>query len=159
VRWSAAVGQHYCTMFFDLWADAGDGRGSGDMIIVRYAMTSRRFQHQADAQRFGALAQRLATFALTLHPDKTRLIEFGPRGGERRGAGLASRDVRLPGFTISVGAPGQDVPAAPAQRRDRMRAKLRGSETRSGRSTRTLTSKGSWLRQVVAATSPTTRGP
>ena len=36
------------------------------------------FQHKADARRFQtALRERLEEFSLTLHPDKTRLIEFG----------------------------------------------------------------------------------
>jgi hypothetical protein len=36
------------------------------------------FEHEADAERFQAeLRERLVEFALTLHPDKTRLIQFG----------------------------------------------------------------------------------
>ena len=36
------------------------------------------FEHRADAERFWAdMRTRLAEFALTLHPGKTRLIEFG----------------------------------------------------------------------------------
>jgi len=51
----------------------------GETIIVRYADDFVvGFQHQADAQRFlHDLRERLATFMLSLHPDKTRLIEFG----------------------------------------------------------------------------------
>jgi len=44
------------------------------------------FEHQADAERFQAeLRDRLARFALTLHPDKTRLIQFGRRAAAERG--------------------------------------------------------------------------
>ena len=43
------------------------------------------FEHKADAQRFLAeLRERFAKFGLELHPDKTRLIEFGRYAAERR---------------------------------------------------------------------------
>ena len=36
------------------------------------------FERQADARRFlDMMRQRFAEFALSLHPEKTRLIEFG----------------------------------------------------------------------------------
>lgn len=58
------------------WRSQGD---TGETIIVRYADDFVvGFQRKADAERFlHDLRDRLATFALTLHPDKTRLIEFG----------------------------------------------------------------------------------
>jgi RNA-directed DNA polymerase len=65
---------------FDLWAEQWRRRhATGDMIIVRYADDSiTGFQHRQDAERFLCdLQKRLAGFALSLHPDKTRLIEFG----------------------------------------------------------------------------------
>ena len=51
----------------------------GDTIIVRYADDFVvGFQHKRDAERFlRDLKGRLATFSLELHPNKTRLIEFG----------------------------------------------------------------------------------
>jgi hypothetical protein len=62
------------------------------------------FEHKADAERFRTdMKERMARFALTLHPDKTRLIEFGGLAAanrKRRGAGNASTssagDIRLP---------------------------------------------------------------
>ena len=49
------------------------------------------FEHEDDARRFHAdLRERFAKFSLELHPDKTRLIEFGPnaaRNRKRRGDG------------------------------------------------------------------------
>ena len=51
------------------------------------------FEYQADAKRFQAeLRDRLARFALTLHPDKTRLIQFGRR---RSGSGQTFEDLAL----------------------------------------------------------------
>ena len=64
----------------------------GDMVIVRFADDFvAGFEHQGDAQRFLAdLRERFAVFGLELHPDKTRLIEFGRyavRDRKRRGVG------------------------------------------------------------------------
>ena len=58
------------------------------MIVVRYADdTIVGFQRHADADRFlRELRARLAAFGLDLHPDKTRLIEFGRFAVERRAA-------------------------------------------------------------------------
>jgi hypothetical protein len=43
------------------------------------------FEHKDDAQRLLAdLRERLEKFALTLHPDKTRLIEFGRFAADNR---------------------------------------------------------------------------
>src|ERR1700694_1925318 len=43
------------------------------------------FQHRQDAERFLIdLKERLAKFALSLHPEKTRLLEFGRYAAERR---------------------------------------------------------------------------
>ncbi len=52
---------------------------NGDAIIVRYADDLVvGFQHERDAERFlNAARERLGSFDLELHPDKTRLIEFG----------------------------------------------------------------------------------
>jgi hypothetical protein len=49
------------------------------MIVVRYADDLVvGFEHEGDARRFlDAMHDRLGEFALSLHPDKTRLIEFG----------------------------------------------------------------------------------
>lgn len=68
---------HYA---LDLWANQWRNRkATGQVIIVRYADDSVfGFEHQADAGQFlAALRERLAQFGLALHPDKTRLIEFG----------------------------------------------------------------------------------
>jgi len=64
----------------DLWANQWRNRhAGGDVIIVRYADdTVVGFQHKNDAKRFlKDLTDRMGKFGLELHPDKTRLIEFG----------------------------------------------------------------------------------
>jgi RNA-directed DNA polymerase len=68
---------HYA---FDLWVQQWrTTQARGDMIVVRYADDFIvGFQHRAEAERFlAALRERFAKFGLELHPDKTRLIEFG----------------------------------------------------------------------------------
>ena len=75
---------HYA---FDLWADRWRRtEARGDVIIVRYADDIvMGFQHKDDAQRFqAALAERFRRFHLELHPDKTRLLEFGRFASENR---------------------------------------------------------------------------
>ncbi len=64
----------------DKWvAEWRKTRAAGDVIVVRYAddfITG--FQHRSEAEQFlQELRERLAEYGLELHPDKTRLIEFG----------------------------------------------------------------------------------
>jgi len=77
----------YLHYVYDLWAQAWRKRqATGDMIVVRYADdTIVGFQHQQEAELFlQHLRERLSKFALELHPEKTRLIEFGRFAAERR---------------------------------------------------------------------------
>src|SRR6516162_2476472 len=70
----------YLHYVYDLWAHQWRQRcATGEFIVVRYADdTIVGFEHQHEAEQFLAdLKARLARFGLTLHPDKTRLIEFG----------------------------------------------------------------------------------
>src|SRR6266581_798502 len=96
---------HYA---LDLWAERYRRRETtGDMIIVRYADDFIvGFEHEADARRFlDALRQRLAEFALSLHSEKTRLIEFGrfaAANRKRRGLGKPETFDFL-GFTFICG--------------------------------------------------------
>ena len=58
----------------------------GDVIIVRYADDFvLGFQHRKEAERFlEQLRERLREYGLELHPDKTRLIQFGRFAAEHR---------------------------------------------------------------------------
>jgi RNA-directed DNA polymerase len=79
----------YLHYVFDLWVDWWRRRHAhGEMIVVRWADDFIvGFEHQADAQRFLAeLRERFAKFKLELHPDKTRLIEFGRFAAKNRQA-------------------------------------------------------------------------
>ena len=70
----------YLHYVFDLWVEVWREKvAQGDMIVVRYADDLVvGFQHREDAERFlREFQERLAKFGLELHPEKTRLIEFG----------------------------------------------------------------------------------
>jgi RNA-directed DNA polymerase len=70
----------YLHYVFDLWVQHWrKTTAKGDLIVVRWADDFVvGFEHQSDAQRFHEeLAERFAKFKLKLHPEKTRLIEFG----------------------------------------------------------------------------------
>ena len=79
----------YLHYVFDLWAHQWRQRQAhGDMVVVRFADDFVvGFEHQDDAEQFLAdLRERFARFGLTLHPDKTRLFEFGRHAAVNRRA-------------------------------------------------------------------------
>jgi RNA-directed DNA polymerase len=77
----------YLHYVFDLWVQAWRRkRAHGDVIVVRFADDMvLGFQVRSDAERFWAeLKERMQKFQLELHPEKTRLLEFGPFAAENR---------------------------------------------------------------------------
>jgi RNA-directed DNA polymerase len=75
---------HYA---LDLWVRAWSRKwATGAMVVVRYADdVVLGFQHKADAERmYQELGERMGKFGLALHPDKTRLLEFGPFAQDNR---------------------------------------------------------------------------
>jgi group II intron reverse transcriptase/maturase len=77
----------YLHYVLDLWVQAWRRqRAHGDMITVRFADDAvLGFQSKADADQFRVeLAERMRKFNLELHPEKTRLLEFGPYAIENR---------------------------------------------------------------------------
>src|SRR5919107_893551 len=146
----------YLHYVFDLWAERWRRReAKGDMILVRYADDIVvGFEHEADAQRFWeAMRERLQEFALSLHPDKTRLIEFGRRAAAnraRRGLGKPETFAFL-GFTFICGKTRRGhFQIYRKTRRDRMQAKLRAiKEELRRRMHQPIPRQGQWLRKVV----------
>ncbi len=139
------------------WAEGSRRRheAKGDVIIVRYADDIIvGFEHEDDGRRFlDAMRERLRAFALTLHPDKTRLIEFGRHAADnrtRRGLGKPETFHFL-GFTFISGKTrrGQFL-LKRKSRRDRLRAKLQEvkGELRR-RKHEPIPERGKWLQQVV----------
>ena len=77
----------YLHYVFDLWVQQWRNRHArGDVIVVRFADDFIvGFQYRSDAERFlSDLRRRLTKFGLGLHPDKTRLIEFGRFAAKNR---------------------------------------------------------------------------
>src|SRR5713101_6591561 len=77
----------YLHYVFDHWVQAWrKKRAHGDVIVVRYADDIvLGFQVKADADQFRAeLTERMRKFHLELHPEKTRLLEFGPYAIDQR---------------------------------------------------------------------------
>lgn len=146
----------YLHYVFDLWADRWRRHhAQGNVIIVRYADDSVvGFEHEADARRFLAdMRQRLEQFALSLHPDKTRLIEFGRYAIEHRAErGLGKPETfNFLGFThISGRSRRGTFQLKRKTRRDRMCTKLKGiKEELRRRMHLPIPVQGKWLRQVV----------
>jgi group II intron reverse transcriptase/maturase len=146
----------YLHYVFDLWANQWRRRhAQGTIIFVRYADDIVvGFERRAEAERFLAdLRERMARFALTLHPEKTRLIAFGRHAAsdrERLGLGkpetfdflgfthICSRN-RRGGFLLRR-----------KSRADRMRVKVSAiKEELRRRRHEPIPVQGRWLRAVV----------
>src|SRR5918994_4200332 len=147
----------YLHYVFDLWAKRWRRReATGDMIVVRYADDIiAGFEHETDANRFrDAMRARLQEFSLSLHPDKTRLFEFGRHAAARRAQrGLGKPETfNFLGFTFVCGKSRRGrFLVERKSRRDRMRAKLKEiKEELRRRRHQPIPAQGKWLRQVVA---------
>jgi RNA-directed DNA polymerase len=147
----------YLHYVYDLWVQQWRKRhATGDVIVVRYADdTIVGFQHQQDAERFlNDLKERLAKFALSLHPEKTRLIEFGKFAAERRarrGAGKPETFDFL-GLThyASTKRDGPGFQLGRKTQRKRMRTKLREiKETLRQHRHKSIDEQGHWLGAVM----------
>ena len=144
---------HYA---FDLWAERWRRReAAGNMIIVRYADDLIvGFEHETDARRFlDEMRKRLQEFALSLHSEKTRLIEFGRFAVEnrkRRGLGKPETFTFL-GFTFICSKTRRGkFQIKRKSRRDRMQAKLQAIKQELRRSIhQPIPQQGRWLQQVV----------
>jgi hypothetical protein len=147
----------YLHYVFDLWANQWRAKfATGDVVVVRYADDFvLGFQYRREAERFlHELRERLHTFGLVLHPDKTRLIEFGrfaARDRQQRGQGKPETFTFL-GFTHACGRK-RLTGGFLVKRRSmsaRLRAKLRGvKETLHRQRHRPLPEQGAWLQGVV----------
>ena len=149
----ANVYLHYT---IDQWAEQWRRQeAKGDVIIVRYADDMvLGFEHEAEAKRFwDAMRERLEKFALSLHPDKTRLIEFGRYAADiREKKGLGKPETfNFLGFTLICGKDKKGKFALRRKtRKDRMRAKLgRIKEALRRRMHLPIATIGEWLGQVV----------
>lgn len=146
----------YLHYVFDLWAERWRRReATGNVIILRYADDIVvGFQHEADARRFWeAMRVRFEQFSLALHPDKTRLLEFGRHAAakrKQRGLGKPETFTFL-GFIHICGKSRRGAFQLQRKTRgDRMRAKLQEIKVQlRQRMHDPIPVQGRWLKQVV----------
>lgn len=149
----ANVFLHYV---FDLWAQHWrKHHAQGEVIVVRYADDFvMGFQHRSEAERcLRELRERFAKFGLVLHPEKTRLLEFGrfaTQNRAKRGLGKPETFTFL-GFTHQCGKTRRGTFTIKRQTAARrMRAKLHEIKTRLLGSMHTaVAAVGKWLRAVI----------
>ena len=146
----------YLHYVFDLWVQRWrKTQAHGDVIVVRFADDFIvGFQHRAEAERFLAeLRERFAKFGLELHPEKTRLLEFGPYAAEsRRRAGKGKPETfDFLGFTHICGKKRNGRFTVVRQTiRKRLQAKLHEVKAELRRRRHDPISQvGTWLGQVV----------
>jgi len=147
----------YLHYVFDLWVQWWrTTQAQGDVIVVRYADDFVvGFQHKSEAERFLAeLRERFRRFCLELHPDKTRLLEFGPFADEnrRRGGRSKPETFNFLGFTHICGKKRNGRYTVLRQTmRKRLQAKLSAvkAELRH-RWHDPIPDVGQWLRSVVS---------
>jgi len=149
----ANVYLHYA---FDQWVEVWRKKiAKGDMIVVRYADDLVvGFQHRAEAERFlKEFRERLAKFGLELHPEKTRLIEFGREAwtkGQRQGKGKPETFQFL-GFTHYCGENSKGhftVWRETVSKRMRAKLEVIKQELRTRRH-EPIAQTGEWLKLVV----------
>jgi len=147
----------YLHYVFDLWAQAWRRkRAHGDVIVVRFADDIVvGFQVKADAERFWAeLVERMRKFSLELHPEKTRLLEFGPFAAanrKKRGEGKPETFNFL-GFTHICGRKRSNGRFTVVRQTIRQRLQAKLSEVKAelrGRMHDPIPEVGQWLRSVV----------
>jgi RNA-directed DNA polymerase len=146
----------YLHYVFDLWVQVWRRkRAHGEMIVVRFADDAvLGFQEQSEAERFRAeLKARLQKFSLELHPEKTRLLEFGRFAAERRQRRGQGRPEAFPflGFTHLCGkTKGGDFTIVRQTMRKRLQAKLTAVKADLRRRRHDpIPEVGAWLRAVV----------
>jgi RNA-directed DNA polymerase len=146
----------YLHYVFDLWIEVWRQKvASGEVVVVRYADDLVvGFQHRNDAERFlKEFRQRLASFALELHPEKTRLIEFGrfaQLSRDRRGEGKAETFTFL-GFThyCATNSKGYFVVGRKTQPKRMQAALLKIKTVLRERMHERVNVVGQWLKRVV----------
>jgi RNA-directed DNA polymerase len=153
---SPLLGNVYLHYVFDLWAQQWcRGIESDAVMIVRYADDIvLGFKKKTTAERFlKELKERMEKFELELHPDKTRLLEFGrfaSQDRQQRGEG-APETFNFLGFTHICGKTKEGKYTVLRQTiRKRMQAKLKavGQELKRRRH-EPLAKVGKWLGSIV----------
>ena len=146
----------YLHYVFDLWVKQWRKSARGEVIVVRYADdVVLGFQSRTEANAFlEQVRERMGKFGLELHPEKTRLIEFGrfaKTNREQRGESKPETFDFL-GFTHMCGRPrtGEWFVLRRQTVKKRLRDKLREIRQELLKRRHEPTSRiGTWLRSVV----------
>ena len=145
----------YLHHVFDLWVEAWRKKvARGQVVVVRYADDLVvGFQSKTEAERFlKEFQERLAKFGLELHPEKTRLLEFGRFAAvDRRKRGEKKPETfTFLGFTHQCGTSPRGLFMVWRQTANkRMVAKLKQiKQTLRRRMHEPLNQIGAWLRSV-----------
>ena len=153
---SPVLANIYLHYVYDLWVQQWRRRrAGGEVIVVRYADdTVVGFQHRSEAERFlDELRQRLQKFGLELHPQKTRIIEFGRLAARKRKARNLGKPETFAflGFTHICGTSrGGTFLILRHTVRERLREKLRQvKETIWRMMHRPIAEQGLYLKRVV----------
>jgi len=147
----------YLHHVFDLWIEVWREKvAKGKVMAIRYADDLVvGFEHRDEAERFlKEFGERLAKFGLELHPEKTRLIEFGPNAARERGARGEGKPetFNFLGFThICVKKRGNGMYTVLRQTiRKRLQAKLNEVKAElQQRMHESIPELGKWLQAVV----------
>ena len=154
---SPVLANVYLHYVFDLWVQAWRKRQvSGDVVVVRYAddiVMGFQFAPEARGLR-RAVEARMSRFGLTLHRQKTRLLQFGRYAMEhRRRQGLGRPETfDFLGFTHHCDRARSNGWFVIRRRtiRSRMVAKLQAIKLELRRRLhRPISETGQWLRQVI----------
>jgi RNA-directed DNA polymerase len=149
----ANVYLHYA---LDLWVVAWRRQARGDVIMVRYADDAvLGFENRDEAERLRReLAEQLREVGLELHPEKTRMIEFGrfaASNRKRRGEGkpetfdflgfthMCGRTRTAGRFTVKRKTIGKRMRAKLQEIRQKLRQRMHAAIPKTGK----------WLRSVV----------
>ena len=154
---SPLLANAYLHYVFDQWLQHWrKRRAAGEVIVVRYADDSvLGFQHRADAERFlQEWRERLQKFGLELHPDKTRLIEFGRfAANDRKQRGESKPETfNFLGFTHICGRTWKNGKFFVLRKTTRVRLLAKLKQVKAAlrvRMHRPLAEVGRWLRSVV----------
>ena len=147
----------YLHYVFDLWVQAWRRKQAhGDVIVVRYADDIVvGFQGRSDAKQFWAeLTERMRKFGLKLHPEKTRLLAFGPfavQTRKQRGDGKPETFNFL-GFTHICGKKRSNGRFTVLRQTIRKRLQAKLNEVKAElrrRMHQPIPEIGQWLRSVV----------
>lgn len=140
---------------FDLWINFWRKGAKGDVIVIRYADDFIiGFQYKWEAERcLKELRERLARFNLELHPEKTRLMEFGRYAAKDRKARKEGKPETFSflGFTHACGRDRNGyfkIVRFPITKRQQRKLKALKIDLRK-RMHEPLSKVGKWLKSVL----------